>query len=231
MHATVHAPARAAKPVVAPHAAKTKTTATTKTATTREYEYGMRPALHYLALAWIALYIPIKRVIDRVPMRVYATACAGMYGGAALLLLSVSGTPHLTVTQTSAGFLASGIAVALWALGALAVAILQAVSVFALDGRTWRIASIATAMYAGAWDTVVILAAIFYGGDWGRPLFWTWALVVHLLFIRNRLVPDTALANERELLAWRAQLDELRARRAESVERERDDSDSDGASD
>lgn len=171
-------------------------------------EIGLRAAWAHLKLAAHALWLPVRRQAHdlhvqptkmSVATRVYLIDNAVLYGIAAAALLLPTAQLHIGIT---------GIAIVdgrlphlLWGLSVLIVCFSQIAALFTDRWAVWVFTTVGTAMWASAWAVVTLLLAR-EAGTYAGAVLWLWLVVVHFLFIGNRLVPlPDSLATPHEAAA------------------------------
>jgi hypothetical protein len=131
--------------------------------------------------------------------RIYLIDNTVLYGVAALAFLLPMQQVHVGVT---------GIAIVdgrlphlLWGLSVLIVCVSQIAAIFTDRWAVWVFTTVGTAMWACAWAVVTLLLAR-EAGTYAGAVLWLWLVVVHFLFIGNRLVPlPETLATPQEVAA------------------------------
>lgn len=166
---------------------------------------GVRAAWRYFRLACHALVAPLwerygprldamLRWMDARAGHMYLLLCAGLYGYAALaFLVSI---PGLAAGRSGLPFVDEPLMHALWGLAALTVCLSQ---VGALVGARlkrhewtiWRTSAVLTAMWAMAYQIVVVLVS-FEVHSYGGILVWGFIVGIHLIMVRNHPVPQEA---------------------------------------
>lgn len=172
-----------------------------------DLEHGLLAAWRYLSLAVRALWVPATENIHPPKMttatRIYLIDNAVLYGIAALAFLLPMRQLHIGVT---------GIAIVdgrlphlLWGLSVLIVCLSQIIAQFTDRWSVWVFTTVGTAAWATAWAVVTLLLAR-QADTYAGAVLWLWLVVVHFLFIGNRLVPlpDT-LATPHEVAAAAAE--------------------------
>ena len=161
-----------------------------------EAEVGVQAALRHLRLAIRALYVPLRKGVQpwlaRMPrispgMRVYLLANAVLYTLATVAFLFPS--PALRVGRTGFFWVDTPALHVLWGLGALIVSVLQVAALISTRWVIWQLCAVWTAMWASGWGVVVFLMAHLIG-NYGGVAVWGWIIVMHLIVIGNRFVPN-----------------------------------------
>lgn len=155
-------------------------------------DQGLRAAWEHLKLAGAALWLPTRQHLHLEPphmsgaTRIYLIDNAVLYGVAAIAFLWPLHTLKIGVT---------GIAIVdgqlphlLWGLSVLIVCLSQIAALFTDRWVVWVFTTVGTAMWASAWAVVTLLLA-HHAGSYAGAVLWLWLVVVHYLFIGNRLMP------------------------------------------
>lgn len=170
---------------------------------------GLRAAWHHLKLAVQALWSPMRQQVHLQPTamstatRVYLLDNVMIYGIAAVAFLLPTRPFHIGVT---------GIAIVdgtlphlLWGVSVLIICLSQIAALFTDRWAVWVFTTVGTAMWASCWAVVTLLLAR-EAGTYAGAVLWLWLVVVHFLFIGNRLVPlPDSLATPHEVAAAAAE--------------------------
>lgn len=117
------------------------------------------------------------------PTKVYIAATFVLYVTAAAELFYAARVPARFVPSGTV----TGTTAFVWAMGAVAVALAQAVAFVVPSYTVYRVQAIVTAAWAGAYWANLLYTTFVHHTSLAGLVLWGWVVIVHLLFTRTRL--------------------------------------------